>query len=107
MDRRYKIQNASSARNLCRSAAESAGERRGLGTDHDLAWRFFGRHFFARCRRDTWWGIQQLSVLDQFFDLQAVECFVFEQCSGDGVEMVAIDNESLFRGLVSVVEQTP
>src|SRR5216684_862852 len=81
-------------------AAECAGKWWGdVGTDHDLAWRFFGRHFFARCRRDAWRRIQQLPVLDQFFNLQAVERFVLEQRLGDRVEVVAIRNQSLFGGL--------
>src|SRR5438309_5183155 len=43
-------------------AAECAGEGRGLGADHDLAWRFLGWHFLARSWRHAWRRIDQLAV---------------------------------------------
>src|SRR5947209_4556613 len=86
--------------------AGSVGEGRvSFGADYDLAWRFFGRHFFPAKRGDRWRRISQFAVLDQLFDLLTVQSFVLEQRLRDRGEVIAIRNQRLFGRLISVVEQ--
>src|SRR6476659_9486771 len=90
---------------LCRGAAEGAGERRGdVGSDY-LFGRFFWRGFFTGWPADAGWRIDQAAVLKDFFDLRAVQGLVLEQRFGDGFECVAIRNERVLGQLIGVVDE--
>src|SRR5882762_140459 len=75
---------------LRRGAAEGAGERRGdVGSDYLLG-RFFWRWFFAWWPADAGWRIDQAAMLEDFFDLRAVQGLELEQRLCDGFECVSI-----------------
>jgi hypothetical protein len=60
-------------------AAQRSGQRWDhIRTHHDLARRFFRRHFFAGRRWRAAGRIQQPAVLDDLFDLRTIKRFIFE-----------------------------
>src|SRR6185503_1192625 len=78
---------------LGRSAAEGAGKRWGDVGSHDLLGRFFGCRFLTGWPANAGRRIDQAAVVDDLFDLRAVQGLVFEQRFGDGFEFVAITNK--------------
>src|SRR5437660_12593397 len=86
-------------------AAESAREWRGdVGRGYNLLGRFFGRHFLAGWGRCAGRRIDQAAVLDDFFELRAVERFKFEQRLCDYLEFIAICRERCLGKLIGVIE---
>ena len=73
---------------LRRGAAQGAGQwRADIGGDDDLFGGFLGRHLLGG-RRGAGRRIDQTAVLENFFDLDAVEGLVFEEGFRDRFEMV-------------------
>src|SRR5687767_10140143 len=86
-------------------AAKSAGERRAhVGSDHDLLGRLLRRHLMIGRRRSAG-RIDQAAVLDDFFDLHAVESLKFKKRLGDYLKLVTMGCEDLLRGLVGIVDE--
>src|SRR5262245_23198686 len=86
-------------------APEGAGERRGdVGSDDLFGW-LVGGWFFSRGSSDRRGRINQASVIDDLFDLRAVQRLVLKQRFGDGFESVTITNEGVLGQLVGVVDE--
>src|SRR5436190_24369625 len=87
-------------------AAEGAGKRRSdVGSDDDLFGRFFRLHLFAAARGDPRWRVEHATMLDNVFDLRAVEGLELKQRFGNDVQLVAIGSEDLLRSLVRFIEE--
>jgi hypothetical protein len=63
----------------------------------------FRRHFLAGRRGSAWRWIYQSAVLDDFFDLGAVQGFVLQQTFCDPFEFVAIRHAGRSGKLISVI----
>src|SRR5438874_11215710 len=82
-------------------AAEGAGKRGSdVGGDDDLFGRFFRLHLFAAARGDPRWRVEHATMLDDVFDLRAVEGLELKQRFGNDVQLVAFGCENLLLSLV-------
>src|SRR4029450_4190367 len=85
--------------------AESAGEWWGdIGRD-DLLGRLVGGWFLGGGSPYGWRRIDQAAVVDDLFDLRAVEGLVFEQRFCDRLEFVAVTNERVLGQLIGFVDE--
>src|SRR5436190_2592745 len=86
-------------------APERAGEWwRDIWRGNNLLGRFFRRHFFTVRECGAAGRVYQAAVLDNFFNLRAIERLVLKQCFGDDLQLVAMGDESLFGQLISLIE---
>src|SRR4029077_7678200 len=91
---------------LSGGAAEGAvGRRSDVGGDHHLFGRFLRLHLFAAARSDPRWWVEHAAMLDDIFDLRAIESFELEQRFSDNIKLVAIGGENLLRPLIRFVEE--